>query len=113
MEEKNKVFFFFNTAPSHKQEGYQEEQSPLAWPKDAVPGTAASATLIPQEQRPHYGLEKSPVPLHCLPEIPSVSHLFCEGKNPHNCWRIFVSLTLNKEIILIHSPTFQKPTVPL
>lgn len=66
-----------------KQEGYQQEQGPLAWPKDAVTGTAASATLIPQVQYPPHGLEKSPVPLLCFPEIPSVSHPFCEGKNPH------------------------------
>lgn len=82
---KEPSIFFFNIVESQKQEGYQQEQSPLAWPKDAAPGTAASATSIPQEQRPHYGLEKSPVPSHCLPEIPSVSHPFCEGKNPHNC----------------------------
>lgn len=80
---KEQSIFLFIRVLGQKQEGYQQEQGPLAWPKDAVPGTAGSAMLVPQEQRPRYGLEKSPVPSHCLPEIPSVSHPFCEGKNPH------------------------------
>lgn len=80
--------------PGQKQECYQQEQGPLAWPKDAGTSTAASAMLIPQVQRPRYGLEKSPVPLHRLPEIPSVSHPFCEGKNPHT--------TVEEYLYLLH-----------
>lgn len=57
--------------PGQKQECYQQEEGPLAWPKDAGTSTAASAMLIPQVQHPRYGLEKSPVPLHHFPEIPS------------------------------------------
>lgn len=80
---RKQSIFLFIMVLGQKQEGYQQEQGPLAWPKDAVTGTAASAMLVPREQCPHYGLEKSPAPSHCLPEIPSVSHPFCEGKIPH------------------------------
>lgn len=97
-----------------KQEGYQQEQGPLAWPKDAATGTAGSATPVPQEQHPRYSLEKSPVPSHCLPEIPSVSHPFCEGKNPHTTVEEYLyPLHEKNPLILTHKPAFQKPTVPL
>lgn len=111
---KEQSIFLFIMVLGQKQEGYQQEQGPLAWPKDAATGTAGSATPAPQEQHPRYSLEKSPVPSHCLPEIPSVSHPFCEGKNPHTTVEEYLyPLHEKKPLILTHKPAFQKPTVPL
>lgn len=103
---KEQCIFLFIMVLGQKQVCHQEK-GPLAWPKDAVTGTAASARLLPQVQCPHYGLEKSPVPLFCL------TALLWRQKTPHNCWRIFASLTLKEKLTWTHNPVFQNPTVPL
>lgn len=110
---KEQSLFLFIMVLGQKQEGYQQEQGPLAWPKDAATGTAASATLAPQEQRPHYSLEKSPVP-YTVSQKSLLSHTpFVRAKIPTQLLKNICIPYIKKPLILTYKPAFQKSIVPL
>lgn len=72
-----------------KQEVCQQEKGPLAWPKDVVTGTAASARLLPQVLATAWKKAQCP---YSVSQKSLVSHTpFVTAKNPTQC-RIFASL---------------------